>query len=93
MAVQVPDIGTITRNPLEPLSAEEIRRVSEIVREQRDIGPQVRFVTIALHEPPKQDVLEHDRTGGRPPSGLRSPSSTTVGTSRRSRRWSPCPAA
>ena len=67
MAVQVPDVGTITRNPLEPLSADEIRRVSEIAREQRDIGPQVRFVTIALHEPPKQDVLEHDRTGGPAP--------------------------
>ena len=67
MAVQAPELGTITYDPLEPLGADEIRRVSQIVREQREIGPQVRFVTIALHEPPKQEVLEHDRDGGQPP--------------------------
>ena len=67
MAVQLPDVGTMTRNPLEPLSAEEIRRASEILREQRDLGSTVRFVTVALHEPSKQEVLEHDRTGGQAP--------------------------
>ena len=67
MAVQLPDVGTITRNPLEPLSADEIRRTSEILREQRDLGPTVRFVTVCLHEPPKQDVLRHDREGAEAP--------------------------
>ena len=67
MAVQIPDVGTITRNPLEPLSADEIRRASEILREQHDLGPTVRFVTVALHEPPKQEVLEHDRNAGPAP--------------------------
>jgi primary-amine oxidase len=67
VAVQLPDVGTITRNPLEPLSADEIRRASEILREQRDLGPTVRFVTVALHEPPKPEVLQHDRDGGPPP--------------------------
>src|SRR3954464_1443546 len=66
MAV-LPDVRTRTGNPLEPLSAEEIRRVSEIVREERRIGPRVRFVTVALHEPAKQEVLEHDRDGGPAP--------------------------
>ena len=67
MAVHVPDVDTITRNPFEPLGADEIRRASEILREQRDLGPTVRFVTVALHEPPKQEVLEHDRGGGPAP--------------------------
>ena len=67
MAVHIPDVGTITRNPLEPLSADEIRRTSEILREQRDLGPTMRFVTVCLHEPPKQDVLRHDREGAEAP--------------------------
>ena len=67
MAVQSPDVETITRNPLEPLSPDEIRRASELLREQRDLGPKVRFVTIGLHEPPKPAVLEHDRNGGQAP--------------------------
>ena len=67
MAVQAPDVDTITRNPLEPLSPDEIRRASELLREQRDLGPKVRFVTIGLHEPPKPAVLEHDRDGGPAP--------------------------
>ena len=67
MAVQAPDVDTLTRNPLEPLSPDEIRRASELLREQRDLGPKVRFVTIGLHEPPKPAVVEHDRNGGPAP--------------------------
>src|SRR5215218_5856239 len=66
MAV-LPDVRTTTGNPLEPLGPEEIRRVAEIVREERRIGPRVRFVTVALSEPAKQEVLEHDRAGGPAP--------------------------
>jgi primary-amine oxidase len=67
VAIHAPDVRTTTSNPLEPLSADEIRRTSEILREQRDLGDQVRFVMIRLQEPPKKDVLEHDRTGGPEP--------------------------
>jgi primary-amine oxidase len=67
VAISAPDVRTSTTNPLEPLSPEEIRRTSEILRDQRDLDPQVRFVTVTLHEPPKQEVLAHDRDGGAPP--------------------------
>ncbi len=58
MAVQLSHVST-TSHPLEPLSAEEIGRASAILRKQRDLGPQVRFVSIALQEPPKRDVLDY----------------------------------
>ncbi|SFK98642.1 primary-amine oxidase [Geodermatophilus ruber] len=67
MALHAPDVRTTTSNPLEPLDADELRRVSEIIREHRDLDAQVRFVSVSLHEPPKQEVLEHDRNGGPPP--------------------------
>lgn len=63
----LPEIRTETTNPLEPLGPDEIRRTAAVLREQKGIGPRVRFVTIALHEPPKADVLEHERNGGPPP--------------------------
>jgi primary-amine oxidase len=88
VAIHAPDVRTTTSNPLEPLSADEIRRTSEILREQRDLGDQVRFVMIRLQEPPKKDVLEHDRTGGPEPERAAPPSSTTGDTSRPSRRSS-----
>ena len=66
MAISAPDVRTTT-NPLEPLSPEEIQRTSQLLRDQRDLGAQVRFVTIALHEPAKQAVVEHDRNGGPAP--------------------------
>ena len=50
MAIQLPDVTVRTANPLEPLSSEEVQRTSEILREQRGLDPQVRFVTVALHE-------------------------------------------
>jgi primary-amine oxidase len=63
----LPDVRTQTTNPLEPLGPDEIRRTAAVIREQKGIGPRVRFVTIALHEPAKQEVLEYDRNGGSPP--------------------------
>ena len=58
VAVQFSHVST-TSHPLEPLSAEEIGRASAILRKQRDLDPQVRFVSIALQEPPKRDVLDY----------------------------------
>ncbi|MBV9354809.1 MAG: primary-amine oxidase [Chloroflexi bacterium] len=52
--------GVGVTHPLEPLSAEEIAAAAEIVRIQRQLGPRVRFVTITLQEPPKQEVLRFD---------------------------------
>lgn len=55
---QVEDAPTATRvHPLEPLSAAEIGAVAHLLREQRQLPPSVRFVSIALHEPSKTDVL------------------------------------
>jgi primary-amine oxidase len=44
-------------HPLEPLSAAEIERATEIVRIQRGLDAQVRFMSIALYEPDKARVL------------------------------------
>jgi primary-amine oxidase len=44
-------------HPLEPLSAEEIAAAVAILRRERALGPQVRFMEVALHEPPKSQVL------------------------------------
>src|SRR5438128_11074896 len=45
------------KHPLEPLGAEEIAARVDIVRTQRSLSEQVRFVTITLDEPPKDIVL------------------------------------
>ncbi|WP_411283384.1 primary-amine oxidase [Lapillicoccus sp.] len=58
MPVQSSDVSTAS-HPLEPLGAEEIGRASAILREQRDLDPRVRFVSIALQEPPKREVLDY----------------------------------
>jgi primary-amine oxidase len=60
----LPEVRTETTNPLAPLGPEEIRRAASVLREQRGIGPRVRFVTIALQEPPKAEVLAHERGTG-----------------------------
>ena len=38
-------------HPLDPLSAEEMRQVVQILRRQRPLSSQGRFVTIQLQEP------------------------------------------
>ncbi len=55
-------IQTSASHPLDPLSAEEIVQASTILKAQRQLGPRVRFETIVLKEPDKNDVLGF-RTG------------------------------
>src|SRR5215472_8038357 len=51
------------RHPLEPLTVEEIARTVEILRAERQLGSRVRFVSISLHEPPKEKVLAFPMAG------------------------------
>jgi primary-amine oxidase len=44
------------RFPLDPLDAAEIRRAVEILRRERPVTPEARFVSVTLHEPPKDQV-------------------------------------
>ena len=68
MVIQLPQPTTTTsRHPLEPLDAAEIARASAIIRDQRAQDPRVRFVSVALQEPDKREVLDHDRQGTEPP--------------------------
>jgi primary-amine oxidase len=90
VAIQLPETNVRTGNPLEPLSADEIRRTSQIIREQRELDPKVRFVSIALHEPPKPEVLAHDRDGGPAPERAAFVVLYDRATSRPSRRSSRC---
>lgn len=48
-----------TVHPLEPLSAAEIAAAAETLRRERSLGDDVRFVSVVLHEPPKEVVLSH----------------------------------
>ncbi len=58
----------VTRHPLDPLSAEEIESASRIVRDERHLE-NVRFISIGLHEPPKEAVLDiHRKRAYRPRS-------------------------
>ena len=44
------------RHPLDPLTADEIRAAVALLRAERGLGAQTRFVTVALREPPKEVV-------------------------------------
>jgi primary-amine oxidase len=49
-----------TSSPLDPLSTDEIRTTTAAVRGADEFGSlseRVRFITVELHEPPKQDLL------------------------------------
>src|SRR5215469_6216977 len=48
---------TLVHHPLEPLTAEEITAAVHIVRTKRNLHERVRFVSVALHEPAKEVVL------------------------------------
>jgi primary-amine oxidase len=51
---------TRTKNPLDPLSAEEIAEATAAVRSAQEyaaLGAAPRFITVDLHEPPKREVL------------------------------------
>ena len=43
-------------HPLDPLTAEEIRRAAAIVRRDRGVGDGWRFASIELREPAKADL-------------------------------------
>jgi primary-amine oxidase len=65
-------------HPLRPLSAEEIARASDLIRQAPQFEPPVRFVYISLAEPPKAAVLAAGAGGAAPArlvkAVLRSPS-------------------
>lgn len=46
----------MSQHPLDPLTAEEIRAAVALLRAEQGLGPGVRFVTVALREPPKEVV-------------------------------------
>jgi primary-amine oxidase len=46
-------------HPLETLTAGELTQAVSIVRTERNLGPRVRFATVTLHEPPKEQVLAY----------------------------------
>ena len=52
-----PDSATPVTHPLEPLTAAEIERASEILR--KELAPTARFVYVMLAEPRKGDVLAY----------------------------------
>ncbi|NJR40887.1 MAG: hypothetical protein HC781_21185 [Leptolyngbyaceae cyanobacterium CSU_1_4] len=50
---------TPTAHPLEPLTAEEIQVAVATTRRERSLGNRVRFMSVALKEPPKNCVLAY----------------------------------
>jgi primary-amine oxidase len=52
-------------HPLAPLTASEVERAAQIVKDEKGLPASYRFVSISLHEPPKEQVLGWD--GGVPP--------------------------
>jgi primary-amine oxidase len=49
-------------HPLEPLTAAEITATAAILTASGGLGPEFRFVSVELHEPPKTEVLAWDGT-------------------------------
>ena len=52
-------------HPLDPLSADELRRVAAVLRRERDLRPSWRFASIELQEPDKRRRGTSRRPGGR----------------------------
>lgn len=46
-------------HPLQPLTAAEIQAAVTLIRSAKELGPSYRFVTVTLHEPPKEVVLNY----------------------------------
>jgi primary-amine oxidase len=61
-------VQTQVRNALEPLSADEILAAVRILKAERQLPQRHRFIQVALHEPPKEQVLAslHDGNGAAP---------------------------
>ena len=55
------------RHPLDPLSSDEISQAVKIFRADGRARPAMRFVSVSLHEPPK-DELASIRPGQRVPA-------------------------
>src|SRR4051794_1194212 len=47
-------------HPLDPLSADEIRQAVAILRRDREVGPDWRFASVTLEEPPKALLQAYD---------------------------------
>jgi primary-amine oxidase len=52
--------GTRTQHPLDPLSAEEVEAASAILKRERGLTEDTRFVYVTLREPPKPAVLAYE---------------------------------
>lgn len=50
------ELSLITPHPLEPLTATEVQRAVEILRDAGKVTASTRFVSVSLHEPPKKLV-------------------------------------
>ncbi|HEY9626383.1 MAG TPA: primary-amine oxidase [Coleofasciculaceae cyanobacterium] len=48
------------KHPLDPLSAAEIEAAVSLVKTQQNLGEQVRFISVSLHEPPKGMVMSFE---------------------------------
>src|SRR2546426_8991671 len=55
--------STGLHHPLEPLTAEEITATVEILREGKQLGKTVRFVSVVLKEPTKDSVKHFSANG------------------------------
>ena len=47
-------------HPLDPLTVSEVEQAARIVKDEKGLPASYRFVSISLHEPPKEDVLGWD---------------------------------
>jgi primary-amine oxidase len=47
-------------HPLEPLTSDEIAAAADVLRRERNLAEEVMFVSISLHEPPKEVVLGYE---------------------------------
>jgi primary-amine oxidase len=74
-------------HPLDPLDAGEIRRAVAIVRRERPVTSDARFVSVGLHEPAKSQIVFADSAGGAAagpsvdagrPTGARQPAPPTA---------------
>ena len=60
-------VADVSVHPLDPLTSDEIAVAVDLLRTSGKIGPNSRFPLIALHEPPKPEVLGCCTDGRQPP--------------------------
>ncbi|MCW3118649.1 MAG: maoII 1, partial [Chitinophagaceae bacterium] len=56
--IEVKSPATV-RHPLEPLNANEIKIVADSLRSQKSLGKSIRFISVALKEPPKELIYNY----------------------------------